>query len=119
MKVVAYIRTSTKDQLAMYGPDRQREAIRTWARQHGHRIVAEVVESTSGTVPPPKRPCWAEAVATACDRADGIVVADLSRLSRDLIEQETALRELAGCGCSRPATRNSGCSMIRMTRSAS
>ncbi|WP_020109608.1 recombinase family protein [Nocardia sp. 348MFTsu5.1] len=98
MKAVAYIRTSTKDQLAMYGPDRQREAIRSWARQHRHRIVAEVVEATSGTVPPPARTLWPYAVETACENGGAVVVADLSRLSRDLIEQETALREMARCG---------------------
>lgn len=98
MKAIAYIRTSTKDQLEMYGPDRQREAIRAWARSGGHRVLEEIVEDVSGTVPADLREGWQQAVSAACERADGIVVADLSRLSRDLIEQELALRDLTHCG---------------------
>ncbi len=52
MKVIAYIRTSTKDQLAAFGPERQREAITAWAAAGSHRIIAEVIEDVSGTLAP-------------------------------------------------------------------
>jgi DNA invertase Pin-like site-specific DNA recombinase len=99
MKVIAYIRTSTKDQLAAYGPARQREAITAWAKQHRHRIVAEVIEDVSGTVAPPKRDAWADVVARCCDgEAAGVVVADLSRLTRNQVHLELTIDEMAACG---------------------
>lgn len=98
MKLVAYIRVSTKDQLTMYGPDRQREEIAAFARRNRHRIVAEILEDVSGTVPTCERDGWSEAVAMACNgQAEGVIILDLSRLSRDLIEQEQALREITRC----------------------
>jgi len=99
MKLVAYIRVSRKDQLSMYGPERQREEIVDFARRNRHRLVAEIMEDISGTVPTCQRDGWAEAVAMTCNgQADGVVILDLSRLSRDLIEQEQALREITRCG---------------------
>jgi DNA invertase Pin-like site-specific DNA recombinase len=98
MKLVAYIRVSRKDQLSMYGPERQREEIVKFARRNRHRLVAEILEDVSGTVPTSGRDGWRQAVAMTCSgQAEGIVILDLSRLSRDLIEQETALREVDRC----------------------
>jgi DNA invertase Pin-like site-specific DNA recombinase len=62
MKVIPYIRVSTRDQLDAFGPDRQREAIKVWAKQEGHRLVAEVLEDVSGTIAPFERIGWNEAV---------------------------------------------------------
>lgn len=99
MKVISYVRVSTTDQADRYGPARQRTAITTWARRHKHRVVAEVFEDISGTVPVAGRDGWCEAVARVCSgEAEGIVVADLSRLSRHLVTQETALLDLTDCG---------------------
>lgn len=98
MKVIAYLRTSTKDQLAAYGPARQREAITAWAKQHGHRIAAEVVEDVSGTVAPFEREAWIDVVARCCDgEAGGVVVSDLSRLSRDQVRLELTIEQMASC----------------------
>jgi DNA invertase Pin-like site-specific DNA recombinase len=98
MKVVAYIRTSTKDQLAAYGPARQREAIAAWAKQHRHRIVGEVIEDVSGTVAPFEREAWIGVVRRCCDgEAGGVVVSDLSRLSRDQVRLELTIEQMAAC----------------------
>ena len=98
MKVFGYIRTSTKDQLNAYGPARQREAITAWAKQQGHRVIAEVVEDASGTVPPFERKGWIGLVQRCCGgEASGVVVADLSRLSRDQVRLELTLEQMAGC----------------------
>jgi DNA invertase Pin-like site-specific DNA recombinase len=98
MRVIAYLRTSTHDQLSAYGPARQREAIAAWAKQHGHRLVAEVTEDVSGTVAPFERGGWNGAVSRCCDgEAAGVVVSDLSRLSRDQVRLELTLEQMAGC----------------------
>lgn len=98
MKVIAYIRTSTKDQLAAYGPARQREAIAAWAQASHHRIVDEVVEDVSGTVTPFSRPGWDGLVQRCCNgEASGAVVSDLSRLTRDQVHLELTLDEMAAC----------------------
>lgn len=98
MRVISYIRTSTKDQLAAFGPARQREAITAWAKLHGHRIVAEVIEDVSGTVAPFERDGWNGAVERCCEgEASGVAVSDLSRLSRDQIRLELTIEQMAGC----------------------
>lgn len=93
MRTVAYIRVSTRDQLDAFGPDRQREAIAAWAKRDGHRIAAEVVEDVSGTVAPFERAGWLEAVQRCGEtKSAGIVVADLSRLSRDQVKLELTIQ---------------------------
>ena len=98
MKVIAYVRTSTKDQLSAYGPARQREAIAAWAKQHKHRVIGEVVEDVSGTVAPFERQAWIDIVRRCCaGEAAGVVVSDLSRLSRDQVRLELTLEQMAAC----------------------
>lgn len=98
MKVIAYIRVSTRDQLAAHGPARQREAIAEWAKRNRHRIVAEVVEDVSGTVAPFEREAWLRTIDRCCEgEADGVVVSDLSRLSRDQVRLELTIEQMAGC----------------------
>ncbi|WP_188585779.1 recombinase family protein [Gordonia jinhuaensis] len=98
MKVIAYIRVSTRDQLAAHGPARQREAIIEWAKRNRHRIVAEVVEDVSGTVAPFEREAWLSTVDRCCaGEADGVVVSDLSRLSRDQVRLELTIEQMATC----------------------
>ena len=98
MKVISYVRVSTRDQLDAFGPDRQREGIAEWAKRHKHRIIDEVLEDVSGTVAPFERDGWTEAVNRCCaGEADGIVVFDLSRLSRDQVRLELTIEELSRC----------------------
>lgn len=98
MKVIAYIRVSTPDQTDAYGPERQREEITAWAKRHRHRLVAEVVEDISGKIAPFERELWADVIGRCCDgEADGVVVADLSRLTRDQVRLELTLEQMAAC----------------------
>lgn len=98
MKVIAYIRVSTPDQSDAYGPARQREDITAWAKRNGHRIVDEVIEDISGKIPPFERGIWVELVSRCCQgEAAGIVVADLSRLTRDQVRLELTIEQMASC----------------------
>lgn len=98
MKVIAYIRTSTKDQLAAYGPERQREAITAWAGAGRHRVIDEVIEDISGTVAPCNRRGWRGLVDRCCaGEAGGAVVADLSRLTRDQVHLELEIERMTDC----------------------
>lgn len=113
MKVIAYIRTSTRDQLAAYGPARQREAITEWAKRNRHRIVAEVVEDVSGTLAPSGREAWVDVVARVCGgEADGVVVSDLSRLTRDQVHLELTIDEMTACGARLYSTSGEEQSML-------
>jgi DNA invertase Pin-like site-specific DNA recombinase len=102
MKVVAYLRVSTDRQADEgYGLVVQRRLIRDWARANGHTIVRWAEdEGKSGTLTAGEdRPGLRIAFVWLRRRkAEGIVVARLDRLARDLILQETLLREIWGMG---------------------
>ena len=91
LRLAAYLRVSTDRQADDgYGLDIQREAVETWAKRHGHRIVTVCTdEAVSGTVDHDDREgltCAIEAVEHG--KADGIVVPNLDRLARKLAVQE-------------------------------
>jgi DNA invertase Pin-like site-specific DNA recombinase len=96
MKLAAYRRVSTAEQVDGYGLDVQDQDIRVWARQHGHRIVAWFGdEGLSGSNGLEHRDGLADALAyLRSARAGGLVVPKLDRLARDLIVQEQVLGEL-------------------------
>ncbi|MFV9634846.1 recombinase family protein [Mycobacterium neumannii] len=99
MKVVAYVRVSSAKQQEAFGPDVQRAAIREWAKRHGHRITAWREDAISGASELADRDGWlmaAEAVKTG--KAEGVVVARLDRLARDVMIQELLLRRLSEFG---------------------
>lgn len=99
MRVVAYVRTSTARQQEAYGPDVQRAAIREWAKRHGHRVVSWQSDTISGTSELASRDGWRDAAALVkSGKADGVVVARLDRLARDLMVQELLLRKLSDFG---------------------
>lgn len=93
MRLVAYIRVSTAGQLDAYGPDSQYADILKWAKTHGHRVVDKKVDDISGTVGVDKRPGLLEALEMLQKppQAEGIVVANLTRLARELHVQEGIL----------------------------
>jgi DNA invertase Pin-like site-specific DNA recombinase len=93
MRLVSYVRVSSEAQLDGLGLDVQEQAIRRWARQHGHRVV-EVCQdpAQSGTIPFTERPgitCALDALKHG--RTDGLLVLNLGRISRLLTDQEAAL----------------------------
>lgn len=92
MRLVAYLRVSSVGQIDAWGLDRQERAIRSWAKTHGHRIVAwRRDEGVSGTLGHIDRPGFTSAVQCLGHGADGLIVADLDRLARELTVQEAAL----------------------------
>lgn len=99
MKLAAYLRVSTKGQTDGYGLDMQRAAIRDWAKAGGHKIVAWHTDTISGASELASREGWRQSAALVRQgQADGIVVARLDRLARDLMVQEVLLRKLGEFG---------------------
>lgn len=98
MDIGAYLRVSTESQLSGFGMEVQREKCVTWAREHGHRIVRWFTdEGLSGGDGLDVRIALGEAL----DAARGgmrFVVPRLDRLARDVILQETILRDVRRMG---------------------
>lgn len=94
MRLVASLRVSTAGQARDgYGLPSQRADIRTFAKVNGHRVVKWCTDGgLSGTLPPDARAGLAEALTLIRDgKADGLIVGQLDRLSRLLVEQEAVL----------------------------
>lgn len=84
-QVVAYLRVSTERQgESGLGLDAQRDYIAQAARAKGWEVVAEFVETASGTVAPTERPECIKAMGAAKELGALLVVAKLDRLSRDV-----------------------------------
>lgn len=99
MKLTAYLRVSHKRQREAYGPDVQRADIAKWAKANGHRIIAWHEDAISGASELADREGWVLAEADVKGgKADGIVVARLDRLARDVLVQEMLLRNLSRLG---------------------
>jgi DNA invertase Pin-like site-specific DNA recombinase len=93
MRLIAYLRVSSNGQLDAYGPEVQLKDIRTWARHYGHRIVDTKTDDVPGGTPAQERPQLVEALRMLRKppKADGLVVANLGRLARELTIQEAIL----------------------------
>lgn len=99
MRVVAYVRVSSAHQAEAYGPEVQRAAITKWAKANGHKIAAWQTDVISGASELRNRVGWCEAAALVkSGQAEGIVVARLDRLARDVMVQELLLRKLSDLG---------------------
>jgi DNA invertase Pin-like site-specific DNA recombinase len=100
MKVVAYLRVSTAEQVERYGLPAQEQAIREWARAGRHQIVAwHSDQGVSGSNGLDTREGLSEALAAVtAGRAEALVVAHYDRLARDLLLQETVIVRLEQAG---------------------
>ena len=101
MKIAAYLRVSTDKQAEEgLGLDVQREGIRKWAKANGHTIASwHADEGISGSNGLDTRNALPDALRVIRDgNAAGLVFYRLDRLARDLILQETLLREITGMG---------------------
>ena len=101
MKVVGYIRVSTNGQAEEgLGLPVQERAVRKWAREHGHRLVAITRdEGISGTLDHTGRPGLAQALEViASGRAEALVVPKVDRLARSLTVQEAVLAHVWRAG---------------------
>jgi DNA invertase Pin-like site-specific DNA recombinase len=98
MNIGAYLRVSTESQLSGFGLEVQREKVLVWAAEHGHRIVKWWTdEGLSGGDGLDVRVALGEAL----DAARGgmrFVVPRLDRLARDVILQESVLRDVRAMG---------------------
>ncbi|OBF96339.1 hypothetical protein A5773_13000 [Mycobacterium sp. 852014-52450_SCH5900713] len=108
MRVVAYVRVSSAHQAEAYGPEVQRAAIRKWAKVNGHKLVSWQTDVISGASELRDRAGWCEAAALVkSGEAEGVVVARLDRLARDVMVQELLLRRLSDLGGIVLSTRES------------
>ncbi|MEZ0354095.1 recombinase family protein [Mycobacterium sp. pR1184] len=108
MRVVAYVRVSSAHQAEAYGPEVQRAAIRKWAKAGGHKVVSWQTDVISGASELRDRAGWCEAAALVkSGKAQGVVVARLDRLARDVMVQELLLRKLSDLGGIVLSTRES------------
>lgn len=97
MRVVSYIRVSSKGQLDGDGPERQRAAIRTFTSQQGLSHTQEFFEQgVSGTTDAMAREAFSEMIEfiDQQDDVEAVVVERLDRLARDLMVSEFLMREL-------------------------
>ena len=95
MRLVAYTRLSRANDREQESHQGQAERIHTWAEKHGHTVVAHWRDTTSGENGLEEREGLAAALDALRDGdADGLVFAQLDRLSRDLVVQESVLREV-------------------------
>lgn len=101
MKLAGYLRVSTDRQAEQgLGLDIQEQAIRKWAKQHGHRIAIWARdEGVSGSNGVSTRDGLLSALGAVQDgTVRGVVVYRLDRLARDLIIQEQLLAEVRRMG---------------------
>jgi DNA invertase Pin-like site-specific DNA recombinase len=100
-RLVAYLRVSTDRQAEHgLGLEIQAAAIKSWAKDHGHRIVLWAQdEGVSGSNGLETREALPQALAALQSRtAAGLVVYRLDRLARDLVLQEQLLAEIKRLG---------------------
>lgn len=93
MRLIAYVRVSSSGQLDAYGPDIQLKDIRAWARRNGHKVVDVKCDDITGKADAVDRPHLLEALQMLRKppKADGLIVANMTRLARQLTIQEAIL----------------------------
>lgn len=85
MEVVSYLRVSTEGQgNSGLGLEAQRDYIAQAAKSKGWEVVAEFIDTASGTIAPTERAECIKAINTAKELGALLVVAKLDRLSRDV-----------------------------------
>jgi DNA invertase Pin-like site-specific DNA recombinase len=90
----AYIRVSTTGQLTGYGPERQEEMIRLFARRAGYDIAAIYQDAHTGTEA--DRPEFTKMLAAMMSNGvKTVIVESLDRLARDVTIQSILLAKLA------------------------
>lgn len=96
LRMVAYARVSTREQLDRYGLPAQRLDMDRWAQSRGYLVVEWCDDpAKSGTLPVAERPGLARALQAVRDgQADGMLTARLDRLARELHVQESVLAQL-------------------------
>ncbi len=95
LRALGYLRVSGKSQVEGDGFERQRLAIKSYAKAHNIQIVQWFEEKgISGKSEWTNRPAWVEMIGTL-NGVKTILIEKLDRLARDLFTQEYILRDLA------------------------
>jgi DNA invertase Pin-like site-specific DNA recombinase len=85
MQIVSYLRVSTDSQgESGLGLESQRDYIAQAAKNNGWEIVAEFIDTASGSIAPTERPECLKAINAAKELGATLVTAKLDRLSRDV-----------------------------------
>ncbi len=96
MKLIAYLRVSTRGQVDRYGLAAQEADVRAYCRKHGHNLDrVEIDGAKTGTLPADERPALLAALKAIRDHeAEGLLVPSLDRLARELTVQEAILGQV-------------------------
>lgn len=96
MRVVGYLRVSTKRQVKGESLDDQEQVIREWAKRHGHVLVRIYKDGGKrGRLPASERPGLLDALTLIEEgEADCLAVLDLGRFARALHVQEAVLAQV-------------------------
>lgn len=92
MKVIGYVRLS-KGSANGHSLDGQRESIQTWAKANGHELVTVVAEVASAKTPHKLAGRRLAIAAIKAGMADGLVVRDLDRVTRSIIDGADLLED--------------------------
>lgn len=95
MKVIAYLRVSTKGQAGSgLGLEAQREYIATAAHSYSWDVVGEYADTASGSIAPDNREQFMKAIGACKSERAILVVAKLDRLSRDVEHVARIMKEV-------------------------
>ena len=98
-KAFGYLRVSSKGQEGGDGFERQKKAIKDYAKAHNLKLGTIYEEVVSGTTFPLERPIFTQLLeALLVNGTKVVLVENLSRLARDLMVQETILRDFENRG---------------------
>lgn len=106
MRIVSYIRVSSKGQVAGDGPERQRDAVTRFIAEHKLIFAGEFFEKgESGATEAAARPAFSDMMSrikfrqeNGTDLVDAIVVERADRLARDLLVAEILFAECRKLG---------------------
>jgi len=86
VKLSAYVRVSTEDQVRGYSLEAQENAIKTWAAEHGYELVKVFVEPGL-SAKTDNRPIFQSMIKTVeRGEADGVVIHKSDRIARNLLD---------------------------------
>jgi DNA invertase Pin-like site-specific DNA recombinase len=112
LRLVGYARVSTQGQALQHASVPEQEAdMRAWCEAQGHSLVAVCAEEggvCGGAEGLADRFAFIDALdMVKTGEADGVIVRDLDRLSRDVVIQEQLLRDIWAAGGEVLSTRDS------------
>jgi len=94
MRLIAYLRVSSKGQVKGDGPERQSAAIREFCERHGVELIDTVLEPICGDdIDRPGLSAVFDRIVLAAPEIDGIIVEKMERFARDLLTGELLLQQ--------------------------